>query len=488
MAERPGKRAKTESVSASSSSSGAPSGASAAQADLVQAVLSRLAQQQQQQQQKQTQGGLQTSDAAGYDAQEPGIEDGRDVPEGFPVDFVAERERCVSLLLGCTGGAQDESAEAQAPAFVHQVLARDRYVLGYRALRVDLRYTKRWRALLSVSFTARLDGADAERWGADFLDEDVAGTVLQSAVRPDHGGEQSFTTNAAEFAQWAREDAAACVAHAQLARADSFEGVPCQVLSQREMRGGRTLQLLRCERLHASAQGRALLSKCQAMSLWWVESSEQTDALDARWSLLLAVADGELLGFTSLFCFTNPLREARPHAWRICQALVLPHAQRCGVGRDMVRLVYDLAHRDGTVFEITVEDPCDAFKALRDAVEAARCKPLLAQHAEQPFPAGIVPRDVAERVRDHTLVTLKQVQRCYEILRLQFLQRARAQHDDATMHAFRLDVKRRLFHANVEGVKDRPRAELKDNLQLLYDDLVAGFRAALAGKDLQLED
>ncbi len=67
------------------------------------------------------------------------------------------------------------------------------------------------------------------------------------------------------------------------------------------------------------------------------------------------------------------------------------------------------------------------------------------------------------------------MQRCYEILRLQFLQRARAQHDDATMHAFRLDVKRRLFHANVEGVNDRPRAELKNNLQLLTMTLSPGF-------------
>jgi hypothetical protein len=78
---------------------------------MVQAVLNRLAQQQQQKQkQTQTQGGLPTTRRV--DAQEPGIEDGRDVPEGFPVYFVAERERCVSLVLGCTGGAEDESAEA----------------------------------------------------------------------------------------------------------------------------------------------------------------------------------------------------------------------------------------------------------------------------------------------------------------------------------------------------------------------------------------
>lgn len=54
---------------------------------------------------------------------------------------------------------------------------------------------------------------------------------------------------------------------------------------------------------------------------------------------------------------------------RVCQALIAPFVQHRGLGRELLLCVYRLAAARPGVSEVTVEDPCPAFQALRDRVD-----------------------------------------------------------------------------------------------------------------------
>lgn len=71
-------------------------------------------------------------------------------------------------------------------------------------------------------------------------------------------------------------------------------------------------------------------------------------------------------GYFTLFTFRNPVAGGK---LRICQALILPHLQGKGIGREMLLAVYRLADQRDDVAEITVEDPAVTFQRLRDKVD-----------------------------------------------------------------------------------------------------------------------
>jgi hypothetical protein len=53
---------------------------------------------------------------------------------------------------------------------------------------------------------------------------------------------------------------------------------------------------------------------------------------------------------------------------------VFPHLQRKGVGKEMLKSVYDIALERNEIVEVTVEDPASGFQRLRDKVEFSLAK------------------------------------------------------------------------------------------------------------------
>lgn len=54
---------------------------------------------------------------------------------------------------------------------------------------------------------------------------------------------------------------------------------------------------------------------------------------------------------------------------RVCQALIFPHLQGKGIGKQLLQVVYNLASTRKDTTEVTVEDPAPAFQRLRDRVD-----------------------------------------------------------------------------------------------------------------------
>eukprot|EP01032_Pedospumella_encystans_P021719 gene21719-24627_t len=122
-----------------------------------------------------------------------------------------------------------------------------------------------------------------------------------------------------------------------------------------------------------------LLHRAEKVAMWYIETADSVDFSDDRWEALFLYAVDKTLkgaeqsvtryfaGYMTLFSFRNPFRGTK---LRVCQALVLPHRQGHGLGREMLLCVYKhIVQPRGDICELTVEDPAVGFQRLRDAVD-----------------------------------------------------------------------------------------------------------------------
>jgi hypothetical protein len=144
----------------------------------------------------------------------------------------------------------------------------------------------------------------------------------------------------------------------------------------------------------------ALVRRAESLAMWFIETADGVDFSDERWQVLLLFRrcecrrnaagrriPGETLslsGYVTLFRFNNPFAGSKI---RICQALVLPHLQGRGLGREMLLCIYEWVRQQAEVVEITVEDPAPGFQSLRDAVDLEWCYTHLRRPASTDQPA-----------------------------------------------------------------------------------------------------
>lgn len=141
------------------------------------------------------------------------------------------------------------------------------------------------------------------------------------------------------------------------------------------------------------------------------------------------------VGYTTIYLYYAYPRHIRP---RISQMIVLPPYQRLGIGTKFLTVVYAQFQGDERVRDITVEDPSDEFRRIRNVVDVRLCRSL-AVFAPDRLRAGFtaaMEKDVKERLK----INAKQCRVIYEILRLA----ATNVDDEEEYRAYRLDVKKRL--------------------------------------------
>jgi hypothetical protein len=213
--------------------------------------------------------------------------------------------------------------------------------------------------------------------------------------------------------------------------------------------------------------GAALFARMQSLAVWFIETASMVDAEDTRWTplaLFCETSSGErvLGGFCSLYEFTNPINQTQPHSLRVCQFLVLPHLRKESPTRaqHLLQTVYNLATARSDVSQVTAESPNAAFTRLRDVVDCARILALkdeeftriatsfavpekaVAQDEAAPcqqdepvtVQTGIedgqtraesLPVGVVKRISERLKTTKRQVRRCFDIVRLEALQKRR---------------------------------------------------------------
>jgi len=151
---------------------------------------------------------------------------------------------------------------------------------------------------------------------------------------------------------------------------------------------------------HSDSSGSSLtLQRAEKLALWFIESADSIDFSDDRWEALFLyqVKKDETSrksyffgGYFTLFTFRNRKLYSlihRIHMYnshsslffshtaivgaklRVCQALIFPHLQGKGIGKQLLQVVYNLAAARKDTTEVTVEDPAPAFQRLRDRVD-----------------------------------------------------------------------------------------------------------------------
>lgn len=290
-------------------------------------------------------------------------------------------------------------------------------------------------------------------------------------------------------------------------------------------------------------EANAFHASLETFASFFIDGASNIDAGDPRWEVLVVweqhrrlqgredqdtstddddVESVALVGYLTLFTFTNPTRRVSPSSLRVCQALVFPPFQRQGHGRRLMDVVHTLA-KDRDCFEVTVEDPAPGFVRLRSSMDMRRCmtSELFAKR-DGSFSATSKKRSMDERNRtcscsdyawidackplSQTMIrdaqrklrtTCDQIVRCYESLILarldRRLSRPNVRHDaiastenpnDAdsdTYKPFRLMVKRRLYSSTIAATPEKRKRALHKR----YHELVDQYRATWNGSALR---
>lgn len=111
-----------------------------------------------------------------------------------------------------------------------------------------------------------------------------------------------------------------------------------------------------------------LTARLQPYLLFFIDGASIIDLTDRKWQVnwLLEGSSDAIIGFCSAYPFLLFPEGVR---LRLSQFFVVPPRQRQGVGRLLYEAVLRDASRDAAVCEITVEDPNEAFAALRLACD-----------------------------------------------------------------------------------------------------------------------
>lgn len=243
-------------------------------------------------------------------------------------------------------------------------------------------------------------------------------------------------------------------------------------LVRRYERDGRRFRMQRCRGGAGEGALHAYHQRAQKLAYWFIETADDIDVSDDRWEVLYTFEEKGggalcLVGYQTLFRFRNPFKG---DILRVCQSLVLPWHQRCGHGRELLEAALRQALEDADVAQLTVEDPCDAFCSLRDAVDARHL--LSSGHAPAALTAYLSARAAAraapgdaERLAEALekaaaliatkkaelrgvaaalKLTVSQVSAVLDAVAFTAL-KLRREHDPEDERALRLAAKRRLF-------------------------------------------
>lgn len=141
---------------------------------------------------------------------------------------------------------------------------------------------------------------------------------------------------------------------------------PGELVLTKDLGGKETLEIWKSNLSTASPFVKMVHSRMEPLLLFFIDAASAIDANDPSWEFLLCtIRDGKrvrIAGMSTIYSFyVYPDRKR----YRLSQAFVLPPEQGKGIGSAIVQAVFDLAKQAGVV-DVTLEDPTDDFRRLRD--------------------------------------------------------------------------------------------------------------------------
>jgi histone acetyltransferase 1 len=235
-------------------------------------------------------------------------------------------------------------------------------------------------------------------------------------------------------------------------------------------------------RLSASPAITDYHKRMQLLMFLYIDGASFIDDTDPRWEVFAVFehskrtnAPHTLVGYATVYPFSAmrpgaSLNDGFAERIRVSQVFILPFYQRAGHGGRLLSAIYADAVARAAI-EVTVEDPSEGFRLLRDTTDLCRAYRARVLDEAAPLSSPFVPDADAEaaliaRMRTELLITKVQARRCLEIHQLIFVDRD----DDAAYKQYRLWVKRRLHAEYLEILDGFPDKDRKARLAEIYED------------------
>lgn len=248
-------------------------------------------------------------------------------------------------------------------------------------------------------------------------------------------------------------------------------------------------------RLAESPPAQQLLGSLQFLAMWLIDAASTIDVTDPHWHVLFLFAEVQgagwcPVGYTTLFTFHTPTRVQAPLSVRLAQCLVLPPLHRQGHGAAMLRAAHRWQESLGS-FQLTVEDPADAFRRLRDAhdIQLARARAPEGEVPDKdataagldgpPSPEQLAALQQALHITESQCLRVSEAFALARLLELAC--EARPSSAASLVKAFRLRCKRRAFaqDPDLRAVPaDMRKAELARQFAWDLSSYTAGLRRA----------
>lgn len=224
---------------------------------------------------------------------------------------------------------------------------------------------------------------------------------------------------------------------------------------------------------------RAWHERVQIFALLFIEGASYIDDDDTRWefyTLFERVQDrGEswhFVGYTSLYRFWCWPDQTR---LRLSQFVILPPYQQQRHGSELYKAVYDAALGDASICELSIEDPSERFDRLRDSCDLARLQRDATLVTKLAAPMD---RTWYRAARTQYKMAPRQWARILEMLAL-----VRLDDEPASLQAYRLQVKARLYGVNREVLDLLPREQRLEKLHETFEAVVDEY-AEITGADI----
>ncbi|XP_031635725.1 histone acetyltransferase type B catalytic subunit [Contarinia nasturtii] len=343
---------------------------------------------------------------------------------------------CVEFkLIRNRGEINDDTATSFHPEFAHQIFGENECVFGYKDLKIRLFYTAGpLNMYMGIKYTSRIEDIQSNGLKSDDVCNGISKLLTTGC----------YYTNIDEFLS-------------KLDKEESFVPFGEKMFSweiEQENNTHRTFEIFEC---NIETPGFiAYHARLQTFLLWFVDAASYIDITDPQWMFFVVYEkytsnNGSVqyatVGYSTVYSYYAYPQNIRP---RISQCLILPPFQGMGIGAQVIETIYNKFNRDPKVVDITVEDPSDDFRRVRNFVDAKLCMDL-PEFAPEKLKMGFT-KEMVNAAKNKYKINPKQCRIVYEILRL----KSTNVNDSAEYKAYRLCVKNRLnvpHHKQKEDLK-----------------------------------
>ncbi|XP_018318956.1 histone acetyltransferase type B catalytic subunit-like [Agrilus planipennis] len=290
----------------------------------------------------------------------------------------------------------NEPKKVYKPAYCHQVYNANENIFGYKDLQVNIYYNGFcWRPYLEIKYKEKLK--DNTHYG---IKADNVMDMLKQWLPED------MCTDKDEFLKQIAHQKSKLLG--DIKKKFDFE-------INSDISKFTVTQITNIE-----PEFRTLHDKFERVLVWYIDAANLIDLDDPRWTYFYLYEHKNNIvypiGFCTVYMFFKYPDKNRA---RISQFFILPSYQRLGLGTKLLEAVYEVFETQENIFDITVEDPSENFRNLRDVMD---CKLLsnLPEFSEDIILQKPFYKAAAEVAGKKFKIYSEQAQRVYEILNLYY--------------------------------------------------------------------